>query len=84
MAVQMAELQQWGIMTDWRYSYFTLLPLYQSMVLRSFSTFVQKRMVTWSDRPVLWSVEMQKIMAEDEITATQEIRDAIVMKVGIS
>ena len=80
----MAELQQWGIMTDWRYSYFTLLPLYQSMVLRSFSSFVAKRMVTWSDRPLMWSVEMQKIMAEDEIAPAQEIREAVVMKVGIA
>lgn len=24
LMLQMEELQQWGIMTDWRYSYFTL------------------------------------------------------------
>jgi len=57
MAVQMAELQQWGIMTDWRYSYFTMMPSYQAMVLRKFKEFIEKRMVVWGDRPVLWSTE---------------------------
>ena len=30
---QMTEFSQWGIMTDWRYSYFTMQPEYQAMVL---------------------------------------------------
>ena len=83
MAVQMSELQQWGIITDWRYSYFTMMPAYQAMVLRKFNEFIQRRMVAWSDRPVLWSVEHQRIMAEDEIRPTHEIREAVVMKLAI-
>jgi isoleucyl-tRNA synthetase len=53
----MSEMQQWGIMTDWRYSYFTRMPSYQTMVLRRFSEFIRKGMVFRGDRPLFWSVE---------------------------
>ena len=67
MMLQMSELQQWGIMTDWRYSYFTLMPSYQAMVLRVFGQFMRKGLVFRGDRPIFWSVEGQRVLAEDEM-----------------
>jgi isoleucyl-tRNA synthetase len=84
MMLQMNELQQWGIMTDWRYSYFTLMPSYQAMVIRKFGQFMQKGMVTRSDRPVFWSVESQKVLAEDEMVRSTEIIDCVIMKLPIT
>jgi len=52
----MNDLKKWGIMTDWRHSYYTMMPEYQAMVLNKFSQFVNKGMVDRSDRPVFWSV----------------------------
>jgi isoleucyl-tRNA synthetase len=57
MALQMDELKTWGIMADWRYSYFTMMPTYQAMVIRKFGEFVRKNMAFRGDRPIFWSVE---------------------------
>ena len=84
MMAQMAELQHWGVMTDWRYSYFTMMPTYQSMVLRKFGEFIRKGLVFRGDRPVFWSVENQRVLAEDEMELTHEIRDCVVMKLPIA
>ncbi len=32
---QMQDYTQWGIMTDWRYSYLTMMPDYEASVLES-------------------------------------------------
>ena len=79
----MNELSQWGIMTDWRYSYFTMQPEYQAMVLREFGNMMKKRVVYWGDRPALWSVKEQKILAEEEFEFEKEIIDCAVMKLPI-
>ena len=83
MMIQMAELQQWGIMADWRYSYFSLMPAYQSMVIRKFGQLIRNKMVFRGDRPVFWSVKGQKVLAEDEMELTHEVRDCVVMKLPI-
>ena len=67
LMVQMSELQQWGIMTDWRYSYFTLQPSYQAMVLRSFADLIEQGLIQWGDRPVLWSRGSKRVLAEEDI-----------------
>jgi isoleucyl-tRNA synthetase len=67
MMLQMNEMQEWGIMADWRYSYFTMMPTYQAMVLRKFSEFIRKGMVFRGDQPVFWSVEKQRILGEEEM-----------------
>lgn len=81
--LQMAEFQKWGIMTDWRYSYFTMMPAYQTMVLRSFQKFVKKGLVFRGNRPIFWSVKLKRILAEDEMLKKSEIRDCLVMKLPI-
>lgn len=53
---QMNDHKKWGIMTDWRHSYYTMMPEYQAMVLNKFSQLVNKGMIDRSDRPVFWSV----------------------------
>jgi isoleucyl-tRNA synthetase len=39
---QMESFSKWGIMTDFRYSYLTMQPLYESNVLDKFADLVQK------------------------------------------
>ncbi len=39
---QMESFSKWGIMTDFRYSYLTMQPLYESNVLEKFADLVQK------------------------------------------
>jgi isoleucyl-tRNA synthetase len=80
----MNELAQWGIMTDWRYSYFTLMPAYQAMVIRTFGELIDRRLVLWSDRPVLWSTSLQRILAEEEIEQKSEIIHNIILKLPIT
>lgn len=81
--IQMAELQQWGVMTDWRYSYFTMMPDYQATVLRCFSELIGKGYVTRGHRPVFWSVSQQKVLAEEEMMVTHEISDCAILKLRI-
>jgi isoleucyl-tRNA synthetase len=80
MMLQMEELQQWGIMTDWRYSYFTMMPAYQAMVLRKFAEFLRKGIVFRGDRPVYWSVQKQRVLGEEEMKDESEIIDCAIMK----
>mmetsp|Transcript_3334 Transcript_3334/g.5538 ORF Transcript_3334/g.5538 Transcript_3334/m.5538 type:complete len:219 (+) Transcript_3334:634-1290(+) len=83
LMVQMNELQQWGVMADWRYSYFTSMPAYQSMVLRSFADLIKRNQIYWGDRPVLWSVKEQKILAEEEIDQQTQIVPTFVLKAKV-
>jgi isoleucyl-tRNA synthetase len=79
----MNELQQWGIMTDWRHSYFTMMPNYQAMVLRKFGELIRKKMVYRGNRPVFWSIEKQRVLAEDEMVLENEILNCVVLKLPI-
>jgi isoleucyl-tRNA synthetase len=36
----MEDYKQWGIMTDFRYSYFTMMPSYEANVLERFADLV--------------------------------------------
>ena len=64
IVAQMEDGIKWGIMTDWRHSYFTmsniilssLVPAYESMVLKSFAKLHDKGLVARKHRTVLWSV----------------------------
>lgn len=60
------------------------MPTYQSMVLRKFGEFIRKGLVFRGDRPVFWSVENQRVLAEDEMELTHEVRDCVVMKLPIA
>ena len=53
----MNDLMKWGIMTDYRYSYLTMMPTYEANVLERFADLIDKRMVARSNRPVFWSVK---------------------------
>jgi isoleucyl-tRNA synthetase len=44
------------------------------MVLKTFGKLIKKGMVYRGDRPVFWSVQNQRVLAEDEITLKTEIR----------
>jgi len=54
---QMEDYKQWGILTDFRYSSFTMMPLYEANVLERFADLVQKKLVERGNRAVFWSVE---------------------------
>jgi len=39
----MQDYTKWGIMTDWRYSYLTMMPDYEASVLEAFSKMLRQR-----------------------------------------
>jgi isoleucyl-tRNA synthetase len=51
----MEAFSKWGILTDFRYSYFTMMPAYEVQVLERFADLMAKKMVTVGERPVFWS-----------------------------
>ena len=53
---QMRDLTQWGILTDFRYSYMTMMPQYEANVLDRFADLADKKMIKTGSRPVFWSV----------------------------
>lgn len=71
-------------MTDWRQSYFSLMPAYQSNVLRKFSDLIRKGYIYRGNRPTFWSVEKKRNLAENEIKLGSEIINCAIMKLSIS
>ena len=53
-------------------------------MLEKFADFIKKRMVQPGERPVFWSLEQQKIMAEDEFDVEMTLKDSIVVKMDIA
>lgn len=82
--VQMAELQDWGIMADWRHSYFTLMPQYQAMVLRQFAALIRKKLIYRGSRPVFWSVGKQRVLGEEEMQSESEVIDTMILMAPIT
>ena len=86
---QMQDYTQWGIMTDWRYSYLTMMPDYEASVLDSLAKLLRQRGRGQSDliyrgsRAVFWSTDQQRIMDENQIEEFQELRDCVVAKFPI-
>lgn len=84
MVLQMEEQKDlWGIMSDWRLSYFTMMPAYQSMVLKSFAKLIAQGHVFRGDRPVFWSIDNQRVMGEDEMELKTEVLDCVIAKLPI-
>ena len=81
--MQMRDLTQWGILTDYRYSYLTMMPAYEANVLDRFADMLDKGMIRTGDRPVFWSVKQQRILGENDFTAEVSMKEAIVSKLGI-
>ena len=53
------------------------------MVLKTFGKLIKKGMIYRGDRPVFWSVQNQRVLAEDEITLKTEIRESLVLMLPI-
>lgn len=53
----MQDLVKWGIMTDWRYSYFTMMPAYESHLLNQFALLTKKGLIFRGQRAVFYSIE---------------------------
>jgi isoleucyl-tRNA synthetase len=88
----MEDFEKWGIMTDWRYSYLTMMPDYEAYVIEQFGQLLKgaaNRRVGENDlifrgsRAVFWSVDQQRIMDEHQVEEYQELRDCAVVKFPI-
>ena len=53
----MRDFSNWGILTDFRYSYMTMMPAYEATVLDRFADMIDRGMVRTGSRPVFWSVK---------------------------
>lgn len=84
MIQQFKTMQEWGILTDYRYSYSTNQPSYEANVIERFADLQRKGMVQAGQRPVYFSVQTQKILSEDEIVNMVELRDSVVMKAAMT
>lgn len=79
----MRDLSQWGILTDFRYSYMTMMPAYEANVMDRFADLLDRGMIKTGSRPVFWSVKQQKILAEDDFDTTTVLKEAVISKLSI-
>ena len=63
---QMKDLSRWGILTDFRYSCFTMMPSYEANVLDRFADLMDRGLIQSGSRPVFWSVKQQRILGEND------------------
>ena len=81
--MQMRDLSAWGILTDFRYSYLTMMPAYEANVLDRFADMLDRGMIKTGARPVFWSVKQQRILGEEDFGSEVSLKQAFVTKLGI-
>ena len=59
------------------------MPSYEAMVLEKFALLMRNNLIYRGSRAVFWSVENQRIMNENEIEETKEVRDCLISKFPI-
>ncbi len=64
---QTRQFKRLGVLADWEHEYKTLAPDYEAVILRTFSSFVERGLVYRSKKPVYWSIPCETALAEAEI-----------------
>ncbi|MES2308405.1 MAG: isoleucine--tRNA ligase, partial [Verrucomicrobiota bacterium] len=92
--IQRNQFERLGVLGEWQKPYLTMDPGYESDILRTFATIVEKGWVYQALRPVYWSTGCQTALAEAEIEYAPKmdlsvfvrfsILDASLSKIGIT
>ncbi len=64
---QKASFKRLGVLADWDNPYLTLAPEYESDIIRTFATMIDKGLVYQSQKPVQWSYGAKTALAEAEV-----------------
>jgi len=65
--IQKDEIKRLGVVTDWDHPYITMSPQYESAILKSFATFVEKGYIERKGKTVPWCASCQTVLATAEI-----------------
>lgn len=77
---QKASFRRLGVLGDWENPYLTLDPAYESDIIRTFATMVEKGLVYQSQKPVQWSYGAKTALAEAEVEYQDKKSIAIFVK----
>lgn len=81
---QKASFKRLGVLGDWDNPYLTLDPAYESDIIRTFATMVEKGLVYQSKKPVQWSYGAKTALAEAEVEYQDKKSIAIFVKFDLS
>jgi isoleucyl-tRNA synthetase len=65
--IQKEEVMRLGVVTDWDKPYFTMSPAYESGILKSLATFVEKGYIERKEKTVPWCASCKSVLAIAEI-----------------
>ncbi len=80
IAKQRAQFQRFGVLADWACEYKTKAPEFEADILRTFASFVEKKLVYRSKKPVYWSIPFETALAEAEIEYKEHVSPSIWVK----
>jgi isoleucyl-tRNA synthetase len=78
----MITYNRWGLLSDWRNSYFTFSSAYTSIVLNTFSHIAET--LFEQDKPFLWSVRRQAQVDVDQVDDIYVDKPATFIKLRIT
>ena len=81
---QKASFRRLGVLGDWGNPYLTLDPAYESDIIRTFATMVEKGLVYQSQKPVQWSYGAKTALAEAEVEYQDKKSIAIFVKFPVA
>ncbi|MCP5536047.1 MAG: isoleucine--tRNA ligase [Akkermansiaceae bacterium] len=81
---QKASFRRLGVLGDWDNPYLTLDPAFESDIIRTFATMVEKGLVYQSQKPVQWSYGAKTALAEAEVEYQDKKSIAIFVKFDLS
>ena len=83
IATQTKQFKRLGVLADWSNEYKTKAPAYEADILRTFASFVERKLVYRSKKPVYWSIPFETALAEAEIEYKDHISPSIWVKFPI-
>ncbi|MEJ6777977.1 MAG: isoleucine--tRNA ligase [Akkermansiaceae bacterium] len=81
---QKSSFRRLGVLGDWENPYLTLDPAYESDIIRTFATMIEKGLVYQSQKPVQWSYGAKTALAEAEVEYQDKKSIAIFVKFDLS
>ena len=81
---QRKQFQRLGVLADWKNEYRTMDGRYESEILKTFASFVEKGLVYRSKKPVYWSIPCRTALAEAEIEYKDHLSPSIYVRFPIT
>ena len=81
---QRESFKRLGVFGDWENPYLTLSPNYESDIIRTFASLIDKGCVYQSKKPVQWSFGAKTALAEAEVEYQDKISTAVFVKFALN